>query len=238
MKGLALLLATGKFSKLLLTAGTMLLSILAYSLVYGWYYALGLVALIFIHEMGHYIAARQRGIEVGAPTFIPFVGAWIELKDKPQNAETDAFIGLGGPLLGTLAAIGCYFIGRHTAQPIWLALSYAGFFLNLFNLIPLPPFDGGRITSVISSRIWLLGIPILIGAFFYRPNPLLIFMAILAAPQIIQSFQKNPASLEQPSDSAISLEHKVEYTFYYLSLVVFLAIMTGNVYEMLEKSPF
>ena len=94
------LLAAGKLGKVLLTGGTMLVSVLAYSLLFGWWYAVGLVVLIFVHEMGHYVAARQRGLDVGAPTFIPFVGAWIELKQRPHDAETEAYVGIAGPLAG------------------------------------------------------------------------------------------------------------------------------------------
>ena len=88
IKLLSALLLTGKLSKVLLTGGTMLLSLVTYAWVFGWMYAAGFIALLFAHEMGHYIAARQRGLNVGAPCFIPFVGAWINLKEQPLNAET------------------------------------------------------------------------------------------------------------------------------------------------------
>ena len=153
MKALLALLAVGKLGKVALTGGTMIISVFAYAFVFGIWYAVGFVALIFIHEMGHFLAARQRGLAVGAPTFIPFVGAWIELKDLPHDVETEAWIGLAGPLLGTVGALGCYYLYRATDEPLMLALSYAGFFINLFNLIPVSPFDGGRITAIISPRV-------------------------------------------------------------------------------------
>src|SRR5215472_8738808 len=114
----------------------MLLSVLAYALVFGWRYAVGFVALIFVHEMGHFMAARQRGLDVGAPTFIPFVGAWIALKDEPHDAEMEAYIGVAGPLAVTAGALLCYLVARSQDSSLLLAVSYAGFFLNLFNLIP------------------------------------------------------------------------------------------------------
>src|SRR5688572_16432508 len=178
------LLAAGKLGQVLLTGGTMIISVFAYALVFGIWYAVGFVALIFVHEMGHYLAARQRGLAVGAPTFIPFVGAWIELKDLPHDVETEAWVGIAGPLLGSAGALACYYVWRATDAPLMAALAYAGFFLNLFNLIPVSPFDGGRITAIISPRVWLLGVPILVGLFFWRPSPLLILMAVLAAPQV------------------------------------------------------
>jgi Zn-dependent protease len=174
IKLLLLLLSGAKFGKLLTSGGTMLVSLVAYAFVFGWKYAAGFVVLLFVHEMGHYMAARQRGLAVGLPTFIPFVGAWVELKDLPHDAETEAWVGLGGPLLGTVGALGVYFVARETGATWLLAVAYAGFFLNLFNLIPLSPFDGGRITAVLSPRIWLLGVPILVGLFFWRPSPMLL----------------------------------------------------------------
>ena len=87
LKLLAALFAAGKLGKVALTGGTMLLSVFAYALIFGWWYAVGFVVLIFIHEMGHFVAARMRGLDVGAPTFIPFVGAWIEMKTMPHDVE-------------------------------------------------------------------------------------------------------------------------------------------------------
>lgn len=114
LSALLLLLKGAKFGKLLLTGGTMLISVVAYSFLFGWWYAVGFVALIFVHEMGHFIAARRRGLDVGAPTFIPFVGAWIQLKQLPHDAETEAYIGMAGPLAGTLGALVCYYAARET----------------------------------------------------------------------------------------------------------------------------
>src|ERR1700747_2184612 len=113
MSLLLFLLKSAKFGKIFLTCGTMLLSVFAYSLFFGWPYAAGFVLLIFVHEMGHYVAARQRGLNVGAPTFIPFVGAWIQLKDMPHDVETEAYVGMAGPLSGTLGALACYYLGRY-----------------------------------------------------------------------------------------------------------------------------
>ena len=111
-KLLLLLFSGAKFGKLLLSGGTMLLSVLMYAWIYGWRYAVGFIGLLVVHEMGHYIAARQKGLDVGLPTFIPFVGAWIELKDLPHDAQTEAYVGLGGPLLGTVGATVCYLLAR------------------------------------------------------------------------------------------------------------------------------
>ncbi len=234
MKVLLALLAAGKLGKVLLTGGTMILSVFAYALVFGWWYAVGFVLLIFVHEMGHFLAARQRGLDVGAPTFIPFVGAWIELKDLPHDVETEAWIGLAGPLLGSVGALGCYYLYRSTNEPLFLALAYAGFFLNLFNLIPISPFDGGRITAILSPRVWLLGAPILLGLFFWRPSPLLILMAVLAAPQLIKAWNFDPHAPENAAYYTVTPAKRFEYALYYVALAAFLAVMSYDVHEMLE----
>lgn len=232
-KLLLVLLSAGKLGKLLTTGGTMLLSVVAYAFVYGWRYAAGFVGLIFVHEMGHYLAARQRGLDVGAPTFIPFVGAWIELKDQPHDVETEAWVGFAGPLLGSLAALACYFAARETGSKLLLALAYAGFFLNLFNLIPLSPFDGGRITAVLSPRVWLLGVPVLAALFLWRPSPLLILVAVLAAPQVLKAWRYDPQAPENREYYAVTTETRMTYALYYLGLLGFLAVMAHDTHEML-----
>ena len=231
MKVLLALLVAGKMSKFLLTGGTMLLSIFTYSLIFGWRYAVGLVGMLFVHEMGHYLAAKQRGLNVGAPCFIPFVGAWIALKEQPMNAETEAYVGLAGPMLGSAAAFVCYLIACDSGSHLMYAVAYAGFMLNLFNLIPLSPLDGGRIVSVISPRIWFLGIPILLGLFFWKPSPMLVLIEVLAAPQWIAVFRNkgtlNSAYYQTPRPVRIG------YAFQYLCLAAFLSVSAFEVHEVL-----
>jgi Zn-dependent protease len=230
-----LLLLTGlKFSKVLLSAGTMLISLVVYSFVFGWKYAAGFVVLLFVHEMGHYIAARQRGLAVGLPTFIPFVGAWIDLKDLPHDAQTEAYVGLGGPLLGTVGAIAAYFWAREAGTDWLLAVAYSGFFLNLFNLIPISPFDGGRITAVLSPRIWLLGVPILLGLFWWRPSPMLLLMALLAAPQAWKAWKWRGDEPEAQTYYAVPTAKKWEYGLIYLGLAGFLAVMSYDTHALVE----
>ncbi len=234
MKLLLLLFSGIKFGKILTTGGTMLISVVVYAFIFGWWYAVGFVVLIFVHEMGHYIAARRRGLDVGAPTFIPFVGAWIELKDLPHNAETEAYIGLAGPVVGTLGALVCYFFARSYDSNLLLALAYSGFFLNLFNLIPLSPFDGGRVTAAISPKLWLVGAPMLVALFFYRPSPLLILMALIAAPQVWKAIKFDPNAPENAAYYTVPTAKRWEYAIWYIGLAAFLAIMSHDVHEMLQ----
>jgi Zn-dependent protease len=234
LKALLLILKGGKLGPILLTCGTMLLTIWVYAQRYGWPYAAGIVGLIFVHEMGHYIAARMRGLNVGAPTFIPFVGAWIEMKDKPHDVETEAYVGLAGPLTGTLGALACYYYGRVYDSHLFLALAYAGFIINLFNLIPLSPLDGGRVTAVLSPRIWLVGAPMLVALFFWMPSPLLILIGFIAYPQIRLALHYNPKDPANAAYYQISAEHRLFYTAYYLLLTGFLALMSYDLHMMLE----
>jgi len=228
------LLAAGKMGKLLTTCGTMLISMVVYSWVFGWRYAVGFVGLIFVHEMGHYVAARRRGLEVGAPTFIPFVGAWIALKEVPHDVETEAYIGFAGPLAGTAGAMVCYYFARNSDSGLLLALAYSGCMLNLFNLIPISPLDGGRITAIISPKVWLAGVPLLAGLFFYHPSPMLILIAVLAYPQLKEALWGDPS--KGADYYTVPRDTRINYGVLYLSLVAFLAMMSYSIHEMLDGS--
>src|SRR6266516_1441351 len=138
MKFKALLVPVLKFFPVLLkTGGTMFLTIWIYAQTWGWWYAVGFVLLIFVHECGHLVAARRLGLKVGAPVFIPFMGAFIALKEAPRNAWVEAQVGIGGPLLGTAGAALCEGLYLASGTPLFQALAFSGFFLNLFNLAPI-----------------------------------------------------------------------------------------------------
>jgi Zn-dependent protease len=211
----------------------MLLSLVLYATVWGWPYAAGFLGLLFAHEMGHFVAARQRGLEVGAPTFIPFVGAWIDLKDQPLNVETEAYVAMAGPLVGTVAAVAVYFWGRWTDTGLLLAIAYAGLFLNLFNLLPLSPLDGGRITAIISPRVWLIGAPVMVALLIYQPSPVLAIVAILAFPQLVRAWKYDPKAPENLAYYAVPMQTKLEYGGLYLGLTAYLAVMTYELHEMI-----
>jgi len=130
--------------KLLTTVGTMAVSVAAYSFVFGWTFAVGFVILLLVHEMGHVIQLRREGIKASAPMFIPFLGAVISAKSLGRNALAEARVGLAGPILGSLGSAACILIWHATGDEIWRALAFTGFFLNLFNLLPVVPLDGGR----------------------------------------------------------------------------------------------
>ena len=189
MKYLLLILKVGKFKTFI----TMLVSIWAYAMFWGWSFAAGFVGLIFIHEMGHVLALRLQGVKSSAPMFIPFVGAFIAMKELPDNAFGEAIAAAGGPLLGTLGAIGCAGAGLVTGNPFWFALASTGFLLNLFNLLPMSPLDGGRIIGAISPRLWILGLAGAILLFYLTWSPILALVVIMGSVQMYNSYRKSGA---------------------------------------------
>jgi len=233
MKLLLLALSSAKLGKLAISIGSMLLTIWVYATIYGLPFAAGFVGMILIHEMGHYVAAKQRGLDVGLPAFIPFVGAWINLREQPHNSETEAYVAYAGPFIGTLAAFTAYFWARRTGSDLWMAIAYSGFMINLFNLIPMSPLDGGRITQVLSPRIWFLGAPMLVALFFYIPSPMLILIFILSVPSLIAAWRYDPNSPEALAYRSTPAATRIQYAILYLGLAVVLALMTHNVHGSL-----
>lgn len=234
MKLLFLAFAGLKLGKVAVTVGSMLLSLAVYAGIWGWPFAAGFILLLFAHEMGHVFAARVRGLDVSAPAFIPFVGAFITMKQAPDDAETEAYVAYGGPFIGTLACFAVYFWARGNDSELGLAISYSGFLLNLFNLLPVSPLDGGRITAVLGPRIWLLGAPAMLAVMLYQPSPMLVVIAVLAAPQLLAAWRYDPALPEnQAYYGRIPPSTKFEYTILYLALLALLALMTYSVHGML-----
>src|SRR6266550_686073 len=145
----------------------------------GWWFGIGLVVLLFVHEMGHVLEAKRQGLPVSAPFFIPFLGAAIQMKRMPQSAWHEALNGIAGPILGTIGAGACWAIGAYYDSRPLIALAFLGFLINLFNLIPFLPLDGGRIAVAIHPAIVALGLVALVGLVIVRPNPILILILIV-----------------------------------------------------------
>lgn len=175
LKGLLLVLPK---LKIFTTSASMLVSIAAYALIWGWSFALGFVALLFLHEIGHVIQLRREGIPASAPMFIPFVGAVIAARSMGENAAAEARVGLAGPIFGSIATLIPLAIWLATGEPFWQALAFVGFFLNLFNLLPVLPLDGGRAMAALSPWVWLAGFAALIALAVFFPNPILLLVAV------------------------------------------------------------
>jgi len=179
---------------LLKMGGFMLISLFFYAKAFGWPFAAGFILLLFVHESGHLLAAKMVGLKVGLPVFIPFMGALIALKEAPRNAWIESIVGIGGPLLGSLGAAAVAACYLFTPNPLFLVLGYTGFFLNLFNLIPVVPLDGGRIVSAISPWLWVVGLLILIPyVVLYIHGPfmfILLLIVLTSIPRVLALFRR------------------------------------------------
>jgi Zn-dependent protease len=180
LKALLLLLPN---IKLFTTAGTMAVSVAAYSLLWGWTFALGFVVLLLVHEMGHVIQLRREGVPASAPMFIPFLGAIVTAKSLGQDAAAEARVGLAGPILGSLGAALCAVIWQLSGNPYWEALAFVGFFLNLFNLLPVSPLDGGRAMAAMAPVMWFVGVAMMVAFLIltHFQNPILLLFILIGA---------------------------------------------------------
>jgi Zn-dependent protease len=167
--------------KVLTTSGSMLVSVVAYSLIWGWKFAIGFVVLLFVHEMGHVIALRREGVQASAPLFIPFLGALVWAKSLGGNALAEARVGLAGPVLGTIGAAACLPVAWLTGADMWTALAFTGFLLNLFNLLPVTPLDGGRAMAALAPWMWFVGLGAVVALAFAFPNPIILIIAVVGA---------------------------------------------------------
>ncbi|MDR6227006.1 site-2 protease family protein [Desmospora profundinema] len=170
------------------TFWSMVITVVVYTLIFPWTFSLGLVVMIFIHEMGHVWAAKRKRLPVSAPAFIPFVGALITLKKQPQDAATEAYVALGGPVVGTIGAFACYLLYLWSGLDVLLPISLIGFILNLFNLLPIHPLDGGRIVTAISRWFWAAGLAAGLFLILYTFNILLVLIWLLFAYQLWDTY--------------------------------------------------
>lgn len=190
-KGVLFLLLNLKWAAVILKvfwfAGSFLASVWFYALFWGWKFGLVFVVLIGIHEFGHWLTMRFYGVPSSLPFFIPGMGALVNMRGRPPSAFHESLIALAGPLAGTVASAACAYIGYANHEPFWLAAAYIGLFLNLFNLAPVMPLDGGRIVGSISPRIWVGGLVLFVAAmlYFHLFNPLIVILILLSIPQVI-----------------------------------------------------
>jgi Zn-dependent protease len=225
-KTLLLLLLKVKFVG---TAVTMLLSVGAYALLFPVWFAVGAVVLIWVHEMGHVLQLRREGIKASAPMFIPFIGAYVAMKEMPKNALVEARVGLAGPVLGTLGGLATLGIYAATENPVFLGLAYFNFLINLFNLAPMLPLDGGRAVGAMSPVFWLLGIVTMVGLLFVMPNLILILIAFLGGTELWRRW-KTRNTPEGRAYHKIDLRHRVMVGLVYVGLIVVLALLMAATY--------
>jgi len=197
----------------------MLLTIGLYASQWGFPFAAGFVALIFVHEMGHAVVLRSEGIPAGAPVFIPFLGAFIAMRGRPRNAYVEAKVGIGGPVAGSLAAWAVLAVGLALGRPLLLTLGHAGILLNLFNLIPVSPLDGGRIAGAFSRAFWIGGYALGIVAFLLTRSPLLLLVLVVGLFTLWQRW-RHPV----PGYDSIPRSKRLVIGLGYATLVIMLAL--------------
>jgi Zn-dependent protease len=228
----ALLLKFGKTALLLLTKAkflttslSMLVSIGAYALIWGWKFAVGFVALLFIHEMGHYIQLRREGVKPSGMVFIPFLGAAVATRSLGGSALAEARVGLAGPILGSLACLVPAATWLATGEEFWQALAFTGFFLNLFNLVPVVPLDGGRAMAAMAPWMWFVGFGAMVALLFIAPNPILILIVLLGGMETWRRWKHRKAGEEgNEAYYRVKPAHRLAVGAVYVGLIVALGV--------------
>ena len=211
--------------------GSFVVTIAAYTTQAPFAVVVGFVVITLIHEIGHAVAIRAKGLRTGFMVFIPFIGGAVTLKDQPTSAFDDALIGLAGPFAGTLATLAILQWYKWTADPLYLLIALLGFALNLFNLLPIGMLDGGRISAAVTKWMWLIGGAAVVYKVASQPNPLTIVIAVLAAFQVYASIlrEKNDKRFYE-----VTAGQRAGIAILYFTLVIFLGHQTWMAYDRLE----
>jgi Zn-dependent protease len=214
-KGFALLLLKVKF---LGTALTMLVSIGAYALLFPVWFAVGIVVLIWVHEMGHVLQLKREGIEASAPMFIPFLGAFVAMKQMPKDALAEARVG--------------YAI---TGEPVFLGLAYFNFIINLFNLAPMLPLDGGRAVGAMSLVFQVLGLGVMVAMVFVAP--IMAFVAVLGLPELWNRW-KTRKTPEGRAYYDLPMRSRIAVGAVYIGLILTLGLLTAATFVSNPETVF
>lgn len=222
-----------KFGKFGGTAISMVIAIWVYTLFFGWEFAVGVVLLIFIHEMGHYLTSRFEGVPVKAPLFIPMLGAFTAHAGLENDRRKEAIIAAAGPVFGFLAALLLYLFAL--SQPVvshfvslCFALSYFGFLITLFNLIPMVPLDGGRIAGAISKWANVAGLAAFAGLMLFMAvndvptNPFLLIILLFGAFTTWGRFQRARRGEDPPP---LPGDAKLWLAVFYVGLIALSALL-------------
>ena len=214
---------------------SMALSIAAYATKAPLPLVIGFVLIVVVHEIGHAVVVRAKGLRAGVMVFIPFIGGAVTLKDQPRSAFDDAQIGLAGPVAGTFASLAALQIFKWTDIPMYLAIAAAGFAVNLLNLLPIGMLDGGRISAAVTKWMWVIGGGVLIYKVLKQPNPLMLIVLLLVAFQVYASIQREK---DDKSFYDVTISQRAAIAATYFFLVLFLGHqtwMTLNRLSLLAK---
>ncbi len=219
--------------KALSVSWTFLLSLWVYALVFGW--KLGIVVLLVLaaHELGHYFAYRAYGLQARLPVFIPLLGAYTQ-GALATDLEQDAYIALAGPLTGLALAGACFGAGLATGDPFWYACADIGAFINLFNMLPVPPFDGGRVIGAVWPALWIAGIALFVvaAAFLHVPVFLVLLIAIFGVPTIVATYRGGG----DPRAATMTTAAKVRVGAWYIATIIGLIALLGQAHSALPQS--
>jgi Zn-dependent protease len=201
-----------------------LVSVGAYALFYGAWFAVALVVMILIHEMGHVVEIRRQGMRATAPVFIPFLGAAIFQREHPTSAVNQAKIGIAGPIAGTIGATAAMVLYTATQDPIFLLAATIGFFLNLINMLPVWQLDGAWVLAPVSPWFQVAGLVAiaLLAVVFHFVSVLLIIIAVLG----IQSARSAFRNARNPYYTSVSPQARLALFGAWLGLVLYLGVMT------------
>jgi Zn-dependent protease len=206
-----------------IAGGSILVTVIAYAAKFRLGLVIGFVLVTLIHEIGHAVAIRMKGLRAGYMVFIPFIGGAVTLKDQPRTAYDDALIGLAGPLSGTIASLISLQIFKWTDNPLYLLVAVAGFILNLINLLPIGMLDGGRISAAVTKWMWVFGGGVLVYKIVKQPNPLMIMILVLALFQVYASIVREK---EDKTFYEVTLAQRSSIAVAYFALVIFLGHQT------------
>jgi Zn-dependent protease len=221
----SIFLVLPKLKLLLTTAGTMFVSFAAYTLIWGWQFAAGFVLLLLVHEMGHVIQLRREGVKASAPMFIPFLGAVISARSLGDNALAEARVGLAGPILGSIGSAACILIWHATGNDLFRALAFIGFFLNLFNLLPVLPLDGGRAMAAMAPWMWFVGFAAMIPLLFVFSNPIFLLILLFAGIETWRRWRLRKAGgAQQEAYYRVKPLDRALVAVVYLSLIALLVV--------------
>jgi Zn-dependent protease len=220
----ALLLLLPKL-KVLTTSASMLVSVAAYAVIWGWKFAAGFVALLFVHEMGHVVQMKREGVQISGMLFVPFLGAAVGARSMGGNALAEARIGLAGPVIGTLGTAALIPLAEAQDSDFLRALAFTGFFLNLFNLAPVVPLDGGRAMAAMAPWMWFAGFAAMLGFFVLFPNPILVLILLLGGMETWRRWKTRKQGMEgNAAYYRVRPAHRLFVAVVYVGLIAACAI--------------
>jgi Zn-dependent protease len=209
--------------KIFTTSASMLVSVAAYAWIWGWKFAVGFVLLLFVHELGHVLELRRQGVPASAPLFIPFLGAVVGMNQMPKNARKEAQVALAGPILGSLGAAAVWGVGEAYDSDLLVALAFTGFLLNLFNLLPVLPLDGGRVVAALHPALWAVGFAALVVLTIFFPNPILVLVIVIGGLELWRRWRERA----QPGGRAyyeLAAGQRIAVAVTYIGLAVALGL--------------